>query len=259
VEQTLEGKVAVVTGGSRGIGLGIAQSFVDAGGAVMLVSRKPEGLEAAAAELAGTTPGAEVAWFAGHVGREEDAEACMQATLDRFGSVDILVNNAATNPYAGPTIGVDAGRLDKTDEVNLRGPLLWSQVAWNRAMRDNGGVIINIAATGGFSTSSQLGVYCMFKAALVHLTKQLGAELGPGVRVNCIAPGLIKTDFARILWEGERGAKVAAGLPLQRLGEASDIGDAAVWLAANATWMTGQTIVLDGGGLVSFLEEGIDD
>src|SRR5215216_726680 len=137
-------------------------------------------------------------------------------------------------------------------------PLLWSQVAWNRYMHDHGGAIINIAAGGAYTTSSQLGVYCMFKAALVHLTKQLGAELGPNVRVNCIAPGLIKTDFARILWEGERGAKVASGLPLQRLGEASDIGDAAVWLAANATWMTGQTIVLDGGGLVSFLEEGAD-
>jgi NAD(P)-dependent dehydrogenase (short-subunit alcohol dehydrogenase family) len=258
VERTLEGKVAVVTGGSRGIGLGIAQSFVDTGATVMLVSRKPDGLEAAAAEIARAAPGSDVAWYAGHVGRQEDAEACMHATLDRFGAVDILVNNAATNPYAGPTIGVDAARLDKTYEVNLRGPLLWSQVAWNQYMRDHGGVIINIAAGGAYATSSQLGVYCMFKAALVHLTKQLGAELGPNVRVNCIAPGLIKTDFARILWEGERGAKVASGLPLQRLGEASDIGDAAVWLAANATWMTGQTIVLDGGGLVSFLEEGID-
>ena len=109
VEQTLEGKVAVVTGGSRGIGLGIAQSFVDTGAAVMLVSRKPDGLEAAAAELTRAAPGSDVAWFAGHVGREEDAEACMQATLERFGAVDILVNNAATNPYAGPTIGVDAG------------------------------------------------------------------------------------------------------------------------------------------------------
>ena len=99
----------------------------------------------------------------------------------------------------------------------------------------------------------------MFKAALVHLTKQLGAELGPNVRGNCIAPGLIKTDFARILWEGERGDKVASGLPLQRLGEPSDIGEAAVWMAANATWMTGQTIVLDGGGLVRFLVEGIDE
>ena len=259
MERTLEGKVGVVTGGSRGIGLGIALSFVDAGAAVMLVSRKPDGLEAAAAEIARAAPESDVAWYAGHVGRPEDAEACVQATLDRFGAVDILVNNAATNPYAGPTIGVDPARLDKTYEVNLRGPLLWSQVAWNRYMRDHGGVIINVSATGAFSTSSQLGVYCMFKAALVHLTKQLGAELGPGVRVNCIAPGLIKTDFARILWEGERGAKVASGLPLQRLGEASDIGDAAVWLAASATWMTGQTIVLDGGGLVRFLEEGVDE
>jgi NAD(P)-dependent dehydrogenase (short-subunit alcohol dehydrogenase family) len=259
VNLRLDGKTAVVTGGSRGIGLGIAQSFVDAGAAVMLVSRKAEGLEAAAAELTDAAPGSDVAWFAGHVGRQEDAEACVQATLDRFGAVDILVNNAATNPYAGRTIGVDAGRLDKTYEVNLRGPLLWSQVAWNRCMKDHGGVIINIAATGAYSTSGQLGVYCMFKDALVHLTKQLGAELGPRVRVNCIAPGLIKTDFARILWEGERGTTVASELPLRRLGEPSDIGDAAVWVAANATWMTGQTIVLDGGGLVRFPEEGTDD
>jgi NAD(P)-dependent dehydrogenase (short-subunit alcohol dehydrogenase family) len=99
----------------------------------------------------------------------------------------------------------------------------------------------------------------MFKAALVHLTKQLGAELGPKVRVNCIAPGLIKTDFARILWEGERGTQVAAGLPLRRLGEAADIGDAALWIAANATWMTGQTIVLDGGSLVGLHEATLEE
>jgi NAD(P)-dependent dehydrogenase (short-subunit alcohol dehydrogenase family) len=259
VNLSLDGKVAVVTGGSRGIGLGIAQSFADGGAAVMLVSRKPEGLEAAASDITRAAPGSQVAWYAGHVGRMEDADACIEATLDRFGAVDILVNNAATNPYAGPTIGVDVARLDKTYEVNLRGPLLWSQVAWQRYMRDHGGVIINIAAVGAYTTSSQLGVYCMFKAALVHLTKQLGAELGPNVRVNCIAPGLIKTDFARILWEGDRGIEVASGLPLQRLGEASDIGDAAVWLAANATWMTGQTIVLDGGSLVHFTVQSADE
>jgi NAD(P)-dependent dehydrogenase (short-subunit alcohol dehydrogenase family) len=255
----LEGKTAVVTGGSRGIGLGIAQAFADAGAGVMLVSRKSEGLEAAASQIQGATPGSQVAWYAGHVGHPEDAEACVDATLERFGAVDILVNNAATNPYAGPTIGVDPARLDKTYEVNLRAPLLWSQVAWRRYMHDHGGVIINIAAVGAYVTSSQLGVYSMFKAALVHLTKQLGAELGPDVRVNCIAPGLIKTDFARILWEGDRGAQVASSLPLQRLGETSDIGDAAVWLAANASWMTGQTIVLDGGSLVHFTVESTDD
>jgi NAD(P)-dependent dehydrogenase (short-subunit alcohol dehydrogenase family) len=259
VNLSLEGRVAVITGGSRGIGLGIAQSFADAGAAVMLVSRKPEGLEAAASQITQASPGSQVTWFAGHVGHVEDAEACIEATLERLGAVDILVNNAATNPYAGPTIGVDPARLDKTYEVNLRAPLLWSQVAWQRYMHDHGGVVINIAAVGAYMTSGQLGVYSMFKAALVHLTKQLGAELGPNVRVNCIAPGLIKTDFARILWEGDRGAAVASGLPLQRLGEASDIGDAAVWLAANATWMTGQTIVLDGGSLVAFTAEGADN
>jgi NAD(P)-dependent dehydrogenase (short-subunit alcohol dehydrogenase family) len=258
MELRLDGKAAIVTGGSRGIGLGIAQAFAESGASVMLVSRKAEGLEAAAGEITRAHPGSEVAWYAGHVGRQEDAEACIDATIERFGSADILVNNAATNPYAGTIIGVDPARLDKTYEVNLRGPLLWTQVAWNRYMRDHGGVIINISAVGGFTTSSQLGVYCMFKAALNHLTKQLGAELGPNVRVNCIAPGLIKTDFARILWEGERGPKVAEGYPLKRLGEPDDIGEAAVWLAAGATWMTGQTIVLDGGGLVGFHEESVD-
>jgi NAD(P)-dependent dehydrogenase (short-subunit alcohol dehydrogenase family) len=253
VERTLEGKVAVVTGGSRGIGLGIAQSFVDTGAAVMLVSRKADGLEAAAAELERTAPGSDVAWYSGHVGRPEDAEACMQATLDRFGAVDILVNNAATNPYAGPTIGVDAARLDKTYEVNLRGPLLWSQVAWDRHMRDHGGVIINIAAGGAYATSSQLGVYCMFKAALGHPTKQLGAELGPGVRVNCIAPGLIKTDFAKALWDNPETLKAStARSPLLRIGVPDEIAGAAVLMGSKAgDFMTGQTIVIDGGATIS--------
>ena len=114
----------------------------------------------------------------------------MKATLERLGAVDILVNNAATNPYAGPTIGVDPARLDKTYEVNLRAPLLWSQVAWQRCMHDHGGVIINIAAVGAYMTSGQLGVYSMFKAALVHLTKQLGAESGPNVQGELHRPGL---------------------------------------------------------------------
>ena len=253
MDMRLDGKVAIVTGASRGIGKGIAKAYLDSGASVMLVSRKAEGLEEAAAELGG-----DVAWFAAHTGRPEDGEAAVEATLARFGAVDILVNNAATNPYAGPTIGVDASRLDKTYEVNLRGPLLWTITAYEKWMKDHGGLIINIASVGGFATSTQLGVYGMFKAALVHLTKQLGAELGPKVRVNCIAPGLIRTDFARILWEGERGEKVASLMPAKRLGEPSDIGQAALFIAAAAPWLTGQTIILDGGEIVRFHEMDVD-
>lgn len=257
MELRLDGKVAVVTGGSRGIGKGIAKAYVEAGGNVMLVSRKAETLEATAAELAGT--GGDVAVFPAHVGRPEDAEACMQACLDRWGSVDILVNNAATNPYAGPTIDCDLSRWDKTHEVNLRGPFAWTQAAWKASMKERGGCVINIASAGAFLTSSQLGVYGTFKAAMVYLTKQLASELGPNVRVNCIAPGLIKTDFAKILWEGERGAKVAEIYPLKRLGEPYDIGEAALFLAAGAGWMTGQTLLFDGGETIRQNENDIDD
>ncbi len=254
MELRLDGKVAVVTGASRGIGKGIAKAYADAGASVMLVSRKPEGLEAAAADIGG-----DVAIFPANVGRPEDAAACMQATLDRWGSVDVLVNNAATNPYAGPTIDCDLSRWDKTHEVNLRGPFAWTQAAWQASMKANGGCVINIASAGGYVTSSQLGVYGIFKAAMIHMTKQLASELGPKVRVNCIAPGLIKTDFAKILWEGERGQKVAEVYPLKRLGEPEDIGEAALFLTAGATWMTGHTLLLDGGEIIRQAEVGIDD
>jgi NAD(P)-dependent dehydrogenase (short-subunit alcohol dehydrogenase family) len=249
VDLRLDGKTAIVTGGSRGIGKGIAKAFVDSGANVMIAARKPDQLEATATEL-----GPDVAWYAGHVGREEDGEACAAATLERFGSLDILVNNAATNPHAGPLIDVPLSKWDKTHEVNLRGPLAWTQIAWNRWMKEHGGCVINIASVGGYKTSSMLGVYGVFKAAMIHMTKQLAGELGPGVRVNCIAPGLIKTDFAKLLWQGERGQVVTDMMPLKRLGEPEDIGSAALWIAAGAPWLTGHTIALDGGELVRFDE-----
>ncbi|MEM8925311.1 MAG: SDR family oxidoreductase [Actinomycetota bacterium] len=244
----MEGMTALVTGGSAGIGFGIARCFLSEGANVMITSRKADKCEQAVDALA-DLPG-QVDWRVSHVGDPEQGAKVMGETIERFGALDVLVNNAATNPHHGPLIGVDAGRLDKTYEVNLRGPLLWTQQAWELWMRENGGCVINIASVGGFNTSRDLGVYCMFKSSLVHLTKQLGAELGPGTRVNCIAPGLIKTDFARVLWEGERGREVADRYPLKRLGEPEDIGKAAVFLAADAEWMTGQTMVVDGGELV---------
>lgn len=245
MRHSLEGKTALVTGGSRGIGFGIARSFIDAGARVMLVARKADQLEDAAKEL-----GAAAAWRVGHVGKAEDAASCVAACIQELGGLDILVNNAATNPYVGAVIDVDLPRWDKTFEVNLRGPLLWTQEAWRQSLRDHGGTVINISSVGGLTTSASLSVYNITKAALIHMTKQLASELAPKVRVNCIAPGLIRTDFARYLWDEGRGEQVARRYPLGRLGEPEDIGDAALFLAAGAGWMTGQTLVLDGGGLI---------
>lgn len=253
MEQRLDGKVALVTGGSRGIGKQIATTFAAAGATVMIAARKAEALEAAAAEIDEASGTSGCQWMVTNTGHPDAAEAVVRETIERLGSVDILVNNAATNPYAGPMIDVDLGRWDKTIAVNLTGPLLLIQAAWNQWMKENGGVVINISSVGGLMTSQALGVYDLTKSGLIHMTQQLGAELGPQVRVNAICPGLIKTDFARLLWEGERGEQVAQSYPLKRLGEVEDIANAALFLASDAgSWMTGQHIVLDGGGLVSF-------
>ncbi|MEM9467162.1 MAG: SDR family oxidoreductase [Actinomycetota bacterium] len=251
MELRLDGKTAIITGGSAGIGLGIATEFVQAGANVMIASRKADKCEAAATELA-ALGGGDVDWRVAHTGAEDGGAEVMAATLERFGSIDILVNNAATNPYAGPLIDTPTSAFDKTYEVNLRGPLLWTQSAWTTWMRDHGGCVINLASVGAYGTSSDLGLYALLKRALVAMTEQLGAELGPDVRVNALAPAVVKTDFARLLWEGERGEAFARRYPLQRLGEPGDIGRAALWLAADAQWMTGQTIVIDGGQLVAF-------
>jgi NAD(P)-dependent dehydrogenase (short-subunit alcohol dehydrogenase family) len=184
-----------------------------------------------------------------NAGEPEQAEACVDATLERFGALDILVNNAATNPYMGPTIDIDLPRLDKTIAVNWRAPLVWSQLAWRRRMQEHGGAILNVASIGGLSVESTIGAYNATKAALLHLTRTLAAELAPGVRVNAIAPGLVKTDMARALWEPHEAA-MASTMPLGRLGEPVDIGRAAAFLCSDAaSWITGATLVVDGGAL----------
>ncbi len=248
MEIRLDGKVALVTGGSRGIGKSIAQTFVDAGAQVMITSRKAEACEAAVKEI-----GEGAHFEAGHIGKEEDTLRVVEATLDRLGRVDILVNNAATNPYAGPIIEIDRARWDKTFSTNLTAPLFWTQQVWERWMKEHGGSVINIASVGGFATSPILGVYDITKAALIHVTKQLAAELGPKVRVNALAPGLVKTDFAKALWEDGKGDVVAKAYPLERLGEVEDVAGAALFLAAETgRWVTGQTWVLDGGGMIAY-------
>lgn len=250
MELSLDNKVAVITGGSRGIGKAIALAYARAGAQVMIVSRKPDACEAAADEI-----GHGCRWMAGNVGDPAVAASVVAAVVEGFGKIDVLVNNAATNPYAGPTIDVDLARWEKTVQVNLTAPLVWTQESWTKSMRDGDGdcLVLNISSVGGLSTNAALGVYDVTKAALIHLTKQLAAELGPKVRVNAIAPGLIKTDFARVLWEGDRGSEVAKAYPLERLGEVDDIAGAALYLAATTgSWITGHTLVLDGGGLVGF-------
>lgn len=253
----LTGKVALVTGGSRGIGKQIAITFAAAGAKVMIAARKAEVLETAAAEIDEASGNPGCLWMVGNTGQPDAAQALVDGTIEQLGAIDILVNNAATNPYAGPMIDVDLGRWDKTIAVNLTGPLLLTQAAWRGWMQEHGGVVINISSVGGLMTSEVLGVYDLTKSAMIHMTQQLGAELGPQVRVNAICPGLIKTDFARLLWEGEAGERVAETYPLKRLGEVWDIANAALFLASDAgSWMTGQHIVLDGGGLVSFKKPG---
>ena len=241
MEISLRGKTAIVTGASRGIGKAIAKSFVDAGAQVMLTSRKLDALQAAAKEMDGET---EV--FAANAGEIDQAQACIDATMKRFGKIDILVNNAATNPYYGKTLGVDSARFDKTFQVNLKGPLFWSQAVWNASMQNNPGVILNIASVGGLRAEQGLGVYNLTKAAVIHLTSQLACELGM-TRVVGIAPGLVKTLFASVLIENV-GDKLASALPTKRLGEPQDIANLALFLCSDlASWITGETYVIDGG------------
>lgn len=245
MELRLDGKVALVTGGSRGIGKAIAAAYAQAGARVMISSRKADALEVAAKEMVG-----EVAWFAANAGEPDQAEACIAACVDRLGGLDILVNNAATNPYMGPLMNIDRSRADKTVQVNQYAVLMWAQLAWEASMKDRGGSIVNLASIGGMATEPMIGYYNVTKAAVIHLTKQLAAELAPKVRVNAIAPGLVKTDFARALWQPAEEA-IAAHTPLKRLGEPEDIAGAALFLVSDAaSWITGHTLVVDGGALI---------
>ncbi|MGA0803679.1 MAG: SDR family oxidoreductase [Ilumatobacteraceae bacterium] len=241
MDVSLEGKVALVTGASRGIGKAIAAQFAAAGAKVMISSRKEDALRQARSDMRG-----DVEIFAANAGDVEAGKACVAATIERFGGLDILVNNAATNPYMGPTLEVDESRYDKTFQVNLRGPLFWCKAAWEARFASHPGVIINIASVGGLRAEGFLGVYNLTKAALIHMTRQLAGELGP-TRVVGIAPGLVKTDFASVLVENF-GERLAGQLPTKRLGEPDDIANLALFLASDkASWITGETYVIDGG------------
>ena len=244
MEQSLEGRVAVVTGASRGIGLAIAQRLVASGASVVISSRKPENLAQARLTFDHQS---RVLSVAAHVGSREDANHLVEETIAHFGSLDILVNNAATNPYFGPLVDIGDALMQKTYEVNQASIVTHTSAAWHQWMQQHGGVVLNIASVGGLGPESGIGWYNVTKAAVIHLTKQLAWELSPGVRVNAIAPGLVRTDLARKLWE-EREPEIASRIPLRRIGEPEDIAAMALMLVSDeSSWITGQTIVIDGG------------
>ncbi len=245
----LRDRVAIVTGASRGIGTAIARGLAQQGARVVLSSRSQEDLDSEAERINRLHPGSAFA-IAAHAGREPDLKNLVDRTMERFGRIDILVNNAGTNPYFGPLIDAELAAWDKTFEVNLRGYFILTKLVYQASMEKNGGAVLNIASTGGLRPALGLGVYDITKAGVVMLTKQLAKELGGRVRVNCIAPGLIKTRFAEALWSDEQIMnRVLSSNPMGRIGEPDEIAGAAVFLVSDAaSYINGQVLVIDGGG-----------
>ncbi len=248
---SLEGKVALVTGGSRGIGEAIAFAFARSGARVVIASRKLEGVSAVA-EAIGKEVGADrVAAFAAHTGKEGDCVRLVEETAARFGKVDVLVNNAATNPHFGPLLTAENAAWDKTFEVNLKG-YFWCarEVAKHCIGRQAPGSIVSVASVAGIVASPMQGVYGMTKAAVISMTKTLAAELaGSKIRVNAIAPGLIDTKLASAIVKDEGLLKhVADRTPMARHGMPDEIAGGALYLASDsASFLTGHTLVIDGG------------
>lgn len=239
----LKGRTAVVTGASRGIGLAIAQTLRDEGANVVLTARKQADAEGAAAQVGEGAVG-----IGAHVTDEEAARACLEKTLELFGSIDVLVNNAGTNPAFGSLVQQEHSRFAKTLDVNLWGPTLWTQLAHQLWMGEHGGSVVHTSSLGAFAVGPNLAVYHASKAALTHLTRHQAQELGPKIRVNAVAPGVVRTRLAEELWK-EHEAEVAADTPMGRIGEPEDIGKAVAFLASDAaaSWITGETLVIDGG------------
>ena len=242
-------RVAIVTGASRGLGNAIAEGLVEQGARVVLSSRRQADLDREAERLNGRFPGSAVA-VAAHAGREDELRNLVDATMERFGRIDVLVNNAGTNPYFGPLIDAELGAWDKTFEINLRGYFILTKLVYRAWMEEHGGAVLNISSTGGLRPSVGLGVYDITKAGVVMLTRQLAHELGGKVRVNAIAPGLFRTRFAEALWTNEAVLqRVVQGNPMGRIGEPSEIAGAAVFLVSDAaSYVNGQVLVIDGGG-----------
>jgi len=237
------GKVALITGASRGIGLAIARRVVAEGGRVCITGRREPGLLEAVDQLGGP----EVALHS--VGRADDEDhqaGTVRRTLDRFGRIDVLVNNTGVNPVHGPLLDAETPALRKIMEVNVIAALSWSRLVC-RSAPETCGAVVNVASSAGLRPAENIGFYGTSKAALMHLTQQLAAELAPAVRVNAVAPAVVRTRFAGALYEGKE-QEVAKKYPLGRLGEPEDVAAAVAFLASgDASWITGQTVVVDGG------------
>ena len=252
---SMKDRNAIVTGATRGIGLAIARGFLEAGATVTLCGRKQEGVDAALADLAdhaGTDHSANVLGVAAHVGKVEDIERLITAAEERFGPVDTLVNNAGTNPYYGPIAESEDWAWDKTMDVNLRGPYLLSRRVGVKMMAGGGGSIVNISSVAGLEAWSGQGIYSVTKAGLIMLTKVMAREMGAaGVRVNCICPGVIRTQLSRALWDDEKTAKVyLARKALGRIGEVDELVGAAIYFASEASSFTSGAVLQVDGGMV---------
>ncbi|MFE7234086.1 SDR family oxidoreductase [Streptomyces sp. NPDC002405] len=246
----LSGKVALVTGASRGIGYGIAEALVARGDRVCITGRNEEALKEAVEKLGSDR----VVAVAGKAHDEAHRAEAVDRVMEAFGRVDFLINNAGTNPVFGPIADLDLNVARKVFETNVVSALGFAQRTWHAWQKDNGGAIVNIASVAGLSASPFVGAYGVSKAAMINLTQQLAHEFAPRVRVNAIAPAVVKTKFAKALYEG-REEEAAASYPLGRLGVPSDIGGAAAFLtSAQSDWVTGQTLVVDGG---IFLNAGV--
>ena len=244
VPPRFQDRVALVTGASRGIGLAVAERLVAEGARVVITARREEALAEAVERLGADR----VRGVAGPADDPAARETAFAAAEEAFGPVDLLVNNAGVNPAYGPALDIDEAVVRKLFEVNVLGAFAYAREAVRRGMAERGGAIVNIASIAGIGASPNIGFYGVSKAALISLTTQLAHELAPRVRVNAVAPAVVKTRFARALYEG-REAQAAAAYPLGRLGEPEDVaGPVAFLLSDDAAWVTGQTIVIDGGG-----------
>ena len=237
-------KTILITGGSRGIGLAIAEKYLESNEYnVVVTGRKEQTLE----ELASEVNNKNFHTIAAKADDEEAADKTCKDVNEKFGSLDILVNNAGTNPAGGPLMDVDIGAVQKTWDVNLMGPLLWSRAAYKNELST---AIMNICSVGGIAPSQLMGAYNVSKAALIYLTKQLAYELAPDIRVNGVAPAIVKTKLSQLLWENEEFAKNLH--LLKKLGEPEDIANAVYYMCSDdAGWVTGEVLTIDGGFLLS--------
>ena len=252
---TLEGKVAIVTGASRGIGEAIAHAFAANGANVVVASRKIEGVSAVADAIAKEHGPECVLAFAAHTGKEAECKALVAKAIERFGKVDVLVNNAATNPYFGPMLDIDEGAWDKTFEVNLKG-YFWMarEVARHLQKRSAPGSIVSVASVAGLEAAPLQGIYGATKAAVISMTKTLAFELASSkIRVNAVAPGLIATKFASAILSNDALVDmVVKKTPLGRYGTPEEIAGGVLYLASDsAAFLTGHTLVIDGGMTIS--------